>query len=214
MLTFADALHQVATDAQSKLPAAVHERLAKGLLLAEQGHVWVEEDGKHGMVLSQDGQRWHVVNAACDCPDAQYRAEMTLGLCCHRLAFGLVRRAGELMHQPPPGAEAAPAVQVSAPLPEAPASVNVRLMIDGRECQWTLRDTDEARLAERLAALLARYPVEATYPRSPSAPATETPVCPTHGPMKPSTKAPGSFYCTKKLYSGAYCQERYPAQGA
>jgi hypothetical protein len=44
-------------------------------------------------------------------------------------------------------------------LPEAPASVNVRLVLAGREVQWTLRDHDEARLATRLEALLARYPV-------------------------------------------------------
>jgi hypothetical protein len=48
--------------------------------------------------------------------------------------------------------------QPPAPLPEAPASVNVRVTVAGREVQWTLRDTDEARLAARLEALLARYP--------------------------------------------------------
>jgi hypothetical protein len=35
----------------------------------------------------------------------------------------------------------------------------VRLTIGGREVQWTLRDSDEARLAVRLDALLARYPM-------------------------------------------------------
>jgi hypothetical protein len=47
----------------------------------------------------------------------------------------------------------------SAPLPEAPASVNVRLLIDGRDCQLTLRDRDEGRLLERLAAVLKQYPL-------------------------------------------------------
>lgn len=42
--------------------------------------------------------------------------------------------------------------------------------------------------------------------------APDTPTCPTHGLMKPSTKAPGSFYCTKKLYDGSYCKSRYPEQ--
>jgi hypothetical protein len=46
-----------------------------------------------------------------------------------------------------------------ASLPEAPASVNVRLTISGREVQVTLRDTDETRLLARLEALLQRYPV-------------------------------------------------------
>ena len=44
-------------------------------------------------------------------------------------------------------------------LPEAPASVNVRLMIEGRDCQVTLRDSDEGRLLVRLQAVLAQYPV-------------------------------------------------------
>ena len=54
----------------------------------------------------------------------------------------------------------------STALPEAPASVNVRVQIAGREVQWTLRDVLEERLATRLEALLARYPV----PQPPSQP--------------------------------------------
>jgi hypothetical protein len=49
--------------------------------------------------------------------------------------------------------------------------VNVRLTIGGREVQWTLRDTDEGRLADRLTALLARYPL----PQAPAPPATPRP---------------------------------------
>jgi hypothetical protein len=52
-----------------------------------------------------------------------------------------------------------PAAPAPAPVPEAPASVNVRLTIQGREVQWTLRDQDEDRLAVRLEALLQRYPL-------------------------------------------------------
>jgi hypothetical protein len=47
----------------------------------------------------------------------------------------------------------------AAPLPEAPASVNVRVTLCDRECQITLRDSDEARLLTRLQTLLAQYPV-------------------------------------------------------
>jgi len=47
---------------------------------------------------------------------------------------------------------------------------------------------------------------------SPAAASTgaETPVCNYHGPMKPSDKVPGTFYCTKKLADGTYCKERSP----
>jgi hypothetical protein len=51
--------------------------------------------------------------------------------------------------------------------PEAPASVNVRLLIEGRDCQLTLRDRDEGRLLERLAVVLAQYP-EGGNPHTPS----------------------------------------------
>ena len=51
----------------------------------------------------------------------------------------------------------------------------MRVVIGGREVQWTLRDTDEGRLAERLAALLARYPVEPPPPSAAAAPAGAQP---------------------------------------
>jgi hypothetical protein len=38
--------------------------------------------------------------------------------------------------------------------------------------------------------------------------AREAPVCPYHGPMKESTKAPGTFFCTKKMGDGTYCKEK------
>jgi hypothetical protein len=52
--------------------------------------------------------------------------------------------------------------QCETPLPEAPASVNVRLTLGGREVQITLRDTNEQQLLARLEKLLERFPVEET----------------------------------------------------
>jgi hypothetical protein len=74
-----------------------------------------------------------------------------------------------------------------------------------------LRDTDEGHLLARLEAVLARFPVEMASP-SGAAP-TQPPVCKYHGAMKASSKAPGSFYCTKKLHDGSYCGERFPEKG-
>src|SRR2546428_11568877 len=48
------------------------------------------------------------------------------------------------------------------------------------QVQWTLRDSDEARLAERLTALLERSPV-AQPPASPAPTADTARLCPTHG---------------------------------
>jgi hypothetical protein len=51
-----------------------------------------------------------------------------------------------------------PQAPAPTPLPEAPASVNCHITLEGRQVQLTLRDTDETRLLERLAALLKQYP--------------------------------------------------------
>ena len=41
-------------------------------------------------------------------------------------------------------------------------------------------------------------------------PVDETPVCPYHGSMRPSSKVPGTFYCASKMGDGSYCRERWP----
>ena len=56
------------------------------------------------------------------------------------------------------------------PLPEARASINVRLVIAGRDCQLTLRDSDETRLLVRLAEVLQRFPLP-EVPCDPKGPA-------------------------------------------
>ena len=102
----------------------------------------------------------------------------------------------EAAPQPAPAQPATP----TAPLPEAPASVNVRFELGGREVQLTLRDSDEGRLLARLDVILQRFPVA-------TKPVDDTPQCPTHGAMKPSTKGKG-WYCPVKLADGAWCKGR------
>ena len=85
-----------------------------------------------------------------------------------------------------------------SPLPEAPASINVHLELAGRQVQLTLRDSDEGRLLQRLDAVLQRFPLVVK-------PTDETPRCPKHGPMKPSTKGKG-WYCPTKLADGSWCK--------
>lgn len=136
-------------------------------------------------------------------------------LCKHRLATMLYRRASELLHAST-GGGAPPAA--AAALPEAPASVNVRLCIGGADVQWTLRDQDEHRLAERLEALLTRFPQQAKGETAREAQQSaaqaqgETPVCPHHAKSKESTKAKGTFFCPSKMADGTYCQWRHPAK--
>jgi hypothetical protein len=87
------------------------------------------------------------------------------------------------------------------PLPEARASCNVRLMIEGREVQWTLRDDDEGRLAARLERLLAAYPV--------SQPPVETPIkdfCPVHHTRMYLNQKEGRSWYSHKTAEGTFCK--------
>jgi hypothetical protein len=100
-----------------------------------------------------------------------------------------------------PGAADPPA------LPEAPASVNVRVQIGGREVQWTLRDTDEARLAGRLEALLARYPLPERPPVQPPPAASQGQegYCAKHGvPMSLQTREGSQWW--SHLHAGKWCK--------
>src|SRR5262245_9977657 len=152
--TFTQAVKRTFDLAMARLPQELHGHLERAHALLLHRHVFPTDDGKHAQVLSSDGMRWYPVNGHCACMDATKAPQ---GLCKHRLAFGIYRRASELLHAPQHGAGGAPAPAPAA-LPEAPASVNVRVMIDGREAHVTLRDTDEARLLTRVQAVLARYP--------------------------------------------------------
>jgi hypothetical protein len=209
--TFRQALARVTALAHARLPDALHGHLERAHALVRHGHVFPTDDGRHAQVLSSDGERWYPVNGHCTCMDATKAPQ---GLCKHRLAFALYRRASELLHASPrplpPGAGSTP-----AGLPEAPASVNVRLLIAGHECQWTLRDAEETRLAERLEALLVRFPdaVPAKGEAKRQTPAHtqgETPTCPYHGTMKESTKVKGTWFCSSKMGDGSYCKEKFP----
>jgi hypothetical protein len=122
----------------------------------------------------------------------------------------LQRKTLALMAQPAPAPE--PALHVAATaapiaatpavlttLPDAPASVNVRVTIQGRECQITLRDTDEGRLLARLETLLQRYPAPV---QAPPAATEDGPRCPDHGKMKQGKRG---WYCPRKLDDGTWC---------
>lgn len=69
--------------------------------------------------------------------------------------------------------------------------------------------------ANQLVATVARLreigavpPTAATHAAAEKA--REAPVCPFHGPMKESAKAPGTWYCPSKMGDGSYCKERFP----
>ena len=152
----------VAAKARAKLPALVNGRIEKAVTLVLAGDVEPPAaDGSITVYSATDATRRYVLHGqACTCQDFE-RGQAPDGWCAHRIAAGIAKRVGELL---PPAIESTHGVypvctQAStAPLPEAPASVNVRLTIGGREVQLTLRDSDEARLLVRLEEVLQRFP--------------------------------------------------------
>src|SRR5262245_24202524 len=99
------------------------------------------------------------------------------------------------------------AVVASTALPEAPASVNCHILLEGRQIQLTLRDTDETRLLQRLAAVLQQYPL-------PAPPATQDRPqgqgwCSTHNvQMKLNHGQDGRSWYSHRTDDGRWCKGR------
>ena len=203
--TFRDVVAQVAEKARAMLPTAVNGRIESAVKLVLMHDVMPQADGSILVGSSRDPlQSYLLVGTACECQDFT-RGQAPDGWCQHRIAAGIAKRVGELLPTttPAPLPSAAAASQAAqGALPEAPASVNVRLTIDGRDCQLTLRDTDEGRLLERLAAVLAQYPL----PQPPAVPQSQgQDWCAIHQtPMKQTTKEGRSWFSHK--VDGRWCK--------
>jgi hypothetical protein len=115
------------------------------------------DDPATGQVLSSDGQTVYRVNGVCDCEAGQHGRQ-----CKHVSGWRLYQHIASKVAAPP----TPDVLEKGSNLPEARASVNVRVQVAGHEVQWTLRDHSEDRLATRLAALLGRYPVPQPAPPS------------------------------------------------
>jgi len=208
-----EAVTTVAEKAKATLPQC-NGRVDKAMAIVLNGDVELLPDGKARVASQSNGTTEYVIcNGVCECKDFP---KAPSGWCKHRIAAGMQKRAIALMQrtlatstitQPE-----APSQPTPAPLPEAPASVNVRLVVSGREVQWTLRDTDEARLAARLAALLARYPVtEAPTSPAPAPAAQPTPEgwCVRHGvQMKLNHGKDGRQWWSHRVAEGGWCKGR------
>ncbi len=201
------AVADIADKARAKLPEC-NGRVDSAVKIVLAGDVELLADSTAKVAGQSNGTTaYHVVNGHCDCRDYEKAPH---NFCKHRLSAAIARRAqalgkakvadthgqAEPSTQPTPAQPDAP----TAPLPEAPASVNVRPEVAGREVQLTLRDSDEGRLLARLDAILQRFPAA-------TKPADTTPQCPTHGAMKPSTKGKG-WYCPVKMADGSWCKSR------
>ena len=148
-----EAVAAIAAKAHDKLPEC-NGRVESAVKIVLAGDVELLADGTARVASQSNGTTtYHIVNGHCDCQDF---AKAPHGFCKHRLSAAMARRAQELTKAPLAAAPAAS--QRPAPLPEAPASVNVHLELAGRQVQLTLRDSDEGRLLARLDAVLQRFP--------------------------------------------------------
>ena len=149
---------KVAERAKAILPAAVNGRLESAVKLVLQNDVIFLDDGTVQVGSSDPTRYYRLVGATCTCTDFE-QGKAPEGWCKHRIAAGIHKRVAEMLVDTSAPVRHAADTLTPAPLPEAPASVNVRLTIGGREVQVTLRDSDETHLLQRLETLLARYPV-------------------------------------------------------
>ena len=189
---------EIAAKAKAKLPEC-NGRVDKAVALVLAGDVDAQEgDGSWRVGSCTDPLVTHrVQGTSCSCDDSQY-GRAPRGLCKHVLAVMIQMRTQELL----PQSTTVETVPASQPLPEAPCSVNVRLMIAGRECQLTLRGVSEDAVLTRLEEVLQRYPVpQAASPASTLPPVDAPPQCPQHGAMQPSRTGKG-WYCPHKLADG------------
>ena len=201
---------------------------AAGDIVLGQG-VTLHLDGSSAV---QSGKRvYSQRDRACSCPDHQHRQSY----CKHLMAVDLYQLAQSLLSGKPASDAPEPATAPSAAawgVTEAPVSCYFKLKIGHLELSYTMRDVSDDRMVARINEMLPkiqRYedyvakrqaerqpqPSAPQVPQTPPAPLVppaeiEAPVCPYHGAMRASNKAPGTWFCPSKMADGSYCKTRWP----
>jgi hypothetical protein len=114
------------------------------------------------------------------------------------------------LEAPPVETPSAPA-PAPATLPEAALSLTLKGTLGGIEAMLTIRGQSPAEFQAHLQAVRGlldapAQPAPACSPQ-PAPPVATTPLCPTHGAMKPSTKGKG-WYCPHKDSQGQWCPSK------
>src|SRR4029450_5136898 len=134
--TFRALVADVAARAKARLPEAVNGRIESAARVVLLHDVTPQDDGSILVGSSTDPLKtYRLVGDTCECQDWQH-GQAPEGGCQHRLAAGIHKRVGEVL--------AAQTVEDQGyhnnlesyppqPLPEARASVNVRLRVFGQE---------------------------------------------------------------------------------
>jgi hypothetical protein len=197
---FREAVATVAAKAKAILPISTNGRVESAVKLVLLDEVQPQADGSIQVGSCSDASKvYHLVGSTCDCQDY---SRAPAQFCKHRIAAGIQKRVQEALAAASPRVETAPVYgNPHPPLPEAACSANVHVQIAGRDVLLTLRGDSEAEVLRRMAAVLEQYPLPTTAGSAPA------PVCPYHGPLKPSTKGKG-WYCPAKMVDGSYCKEK------
>jgi len=199
------AVAEIADKARTKLPEC-SGRVDSAVKIVLAGDVQLLADGTAKVASQSNGNTaYHIVNGECSCKDYPKAPHQ---LCKHRLSAAIARRAHELLKAKASNGHAAPTAQTPpaepVALPEAPASVNCHITLEGRQVQVTLRDTDETRLLGRLAALLRQYPqAEASQPTQDQ---SQAGWCSKHGLQMTQNHKNGRSWWSHRLADGTWCK--------
>jgi hypothetical protein len=201
-----EAVAAIADKAKAKLPEC-NGRVDSAVKIVLAGDVELRADGTAKVASQSNGSvEYLVVNGECTCKDF---AKAPHNYCKHRLSAAIARRAQELTKakladtndqaeapsQPAPTQPEAP----MAPLPEAPVSITLKATLHGNEVMVTLRGVDFASVKVQVEDASQWLQAQSGHT------ADDTPQCPKHGAMKPSTKGKG-WYCPHKLADGSWCK--------
>ena len=214
--TYRALVADVAVKAKAVLPEAVNGRIESAVKLVLAHDVVFLADGTVEVGSSTDPiKTYTLAGQACDCQDFAY-GKAPEGWCQHRIAAGIAKRvqehlaaqapqtAQEPASSPQTTADTSAALDVPQRLGEAPASANVRVTISGRDCQITLRDTDEARLLARLQTLLEQFPVPEKTPSQPQERGKDW--CSIHNVQMKETTKEGRSWFSHRTADGQWCK--------
>ncbi len=107
--------------------------------------------------------------------------------------------------------------------PQTPSRLTIRFAVNGFPCELAM-DVNAADFGGRLDQAVQIITTAGGVPMTNAAPlalpaqavpagtSAAIPRCPFHGPMKESTKRPGTYFCPSKMGDGeSYCKEKFPA---
>ena len=215
--TFRETVAAVAEKAKARLPQAVNGRIESAVKLVLVQDVTPQADGSILVGSSTDPLKtYRLEGTSCECQDFT-RGQAPDGWCPHRIAAGIPKRVQELLEAPVPvdpdavpepfpdndPEEPAAPVPCSAPLPEAPCSCNVYVMISGHKVQVTLRDSDEQRMLARLRRGWQQYP--AAEPTGQASRQGQD-LCPIHHVAMQEQAKNGQRWKSHRREDGSWCK--------